>query len=119
MHEAGADGRDFKAGSDRNRSKARADRNGSESDTAEASLRHRTRDDGLSHDHVRFDDRPPDDRVSHNRLPGDNDLSPACSDALPAMMATAAALCACCFRQQHQGKHHCDDAEQLVWFHIV
>ena len=64
----------------------------------ELSRRHRTRDDGLSHDHMRFDDRPPDDRVSHNRLPDDNGLSPACSDAVPALMATAAALCACCFR---------------------
>jgi hypothetical protein len=71
-HEAGADGCHFKAGSDRNRSKARADRNGSESDTAEVSRRHRTRDDGLSHDHAWPDDDGPDDCALYDGPPDDN-----------------------------------------------
>src|SRR5262245_66549256 len=70
--EDGADGWQFKAGPDRNRSKARADRNGSESDTAEVSRRHRTRDDGLSYDHMWSDRYRPDDRASHDGPTDDN-----------------------------------------------
>ena len=72
VHETGADGADgshFKAGSDRKRSKAR---NSSGSDTAEVSRRHRTRDDGLSHDHVWPDHCWPDYRASHDGPTDDN-----------------------------------------------
>jgi hypothetical protein len=76
VHETGADGADrshFKAGSDRKRSKAR---NSSESGTAEVSRRHRTRDDGLSHDHMWSDRCRPDDRASHDG-PTDDNARPA------------------------------------------
>ena len=72
MSEDGVDGSHFKAGSDRKRSKARADRNGPESDTAEVSRRHRTRDDGLSHDHVWPDHCSPDNCASYDGPTDDN-----------------------------------------------